>query len=47
MVALYNTRIEQVPAVFIASMFSWEKRPFFRADEAAQANVDTNLDPPG
>jgi LemA protein len=33
MVALYNTRIEQVPAVFMASMFGWEKRPFFRADE--------------
>ncbi len=43
MVALYNTRIEQVPAVFLAPVFGWQSRPFFRADERERERVSTDL----
>ena len=31
----YNARIGQVPAVFLASLFGWQSRPFFDAEPAA------------
>jgi LemA protein len=31
----YDTRIQQVPASFLAPMFGWTRRPFFDAEDAA------------
>lgn len=41
----YNTRIGQVPAVFLAPIFGWRAREFFAAEPAATANPDTTLRP--
>ena len=41
----YNTRIAQVPAVFLAPIFDWRARDFFAADPAETANPDTTLRP--
>jgi LemA protein len=43
MVALYNTRIGQVPALFLAPLFGWRVRPFFRADERERERPDASL----
>ena len=42
-VALYNTRIGQVPAVFLAPVFGWREAPFFRADERGHVAPDSRL----
>jgi LemA protein len=39
-----NTRIGQVPAVFLAGLFGWRPRPFFDAEPAAAATVPVRLD---
>ena len=39
----YNTRIAQVPAVFLAGLFGWRARPFFEAPEADRGRPDTDL----
>ena len=39
----HNTRIGQVPAVFLAPLFGWRARPFFRAEPEASARPDTSL----
>lgn len=39
----YNSRIAQVPAVFLAGLFSWRPRPFFRADPADTVRPATSL----
>jgi LemA protein len=39
----YNTRIAQVPAVFLAGLFGWRARPFFEAPEGDRARPDTDL----
>jgi LemA protein len=39
----YNTRIGQVPAVFLAPLFGWRPRAFFAAEPGDAANPDTNL----
>ena len=41
----YNTRIGQVPAVFLASLFGWQPRAFFAAEPGDAANPDTSLRP--
>jgi LemA protein len=41
----YNTRITQVPANLLASLFGWRPREFFRPDPAAVAAPDASLDP--
>ncbi len=39
----HNTRIGQVPALFLAPLFGWQPRPFFRAEEAEAARPDASL----
>jgi LemA protein len=39
----YNTRIAQVPAVYVAWLFGWEARPFFAAPAAETARPDATL----
>jgi LemA protein len=39
----HNTRIGQVPALFLAPLFGWQPRPFFRADEAETSRPDASL----
>ncbi|HEX5148415.1 MAG TPA: LemA family protein, partial [Candidatus Limnocylindrales bacterium] len=41
----YNTRIAQVPAVFLAPVFGWRAREFFAADPAETGRPDTSLHP--
>ena len=41
----YNSRIAQVPAVFLASLFGWQPRAFFAAEPGDAANPDTSLRP--
>jgi LemA protein len=36
----HNTRIGQVPAAFLAGIFGWRPRPFFRADSAVLAGPE-------
>ncbi|MGZ3587967.1 MAG: LemA family protein [Candidatus Limnocylindrales bacterium] len=43
MVYRYDTRIRQVPALLLASLFGWRPRPYFKADEADTARPDTTL----
>ncbi|MGZ6343155.1 MAG: LemA family protein [Candidatus Limnocylindrales bacterium] len=43
MVYRYDTRIRQVPALLLASLFGWRPRPYFKADEADMARPDTTL----
>jgi LemA protein len=39
----YNTRIAQLPALFLAGIFGWTPRPFFKADPADLERPDVNL----
>jgi len=39
----YNTRIAQVPTVFLAPIFGWRAREFFAAEPGESARPDTNL----
>jgi LemA protein len=39
----HNTRIGQVPAVFLAPWFGWRARPFFAAEPEAAGRPDTSL----
>jgi LemA protein len=39
----YNTRIAQVPALYLAGLFSWEPRPFFAVEPAETAKPDATL----
>ena len=39
----YNSRIAQVPAVFLAGLFGWRARPFFEAPEADRRRPDADL----
>lgn len=39
----HNTRIAQVPAVFLAGPFGWRPREFFDADETADERPDVAL----
>jgi hypothetical protein len=41
----YNTRIGQVPAVFLAPLFGWRPRTFFAAEPADATNPNTTLGP--
>jgi LemA protein len=41
----YNTRIAQVPAVLLASLFGWRARPFFEAPEEDRRRPDADLRP--
>jgi LemA protein len=41
----YNTRIAQVPAVFLAPIFGWHAREFFAAEPAETLKPDTSLRP--
>ena len=41
----YNTRIAQVPAVFLAPVFGWRAREFFAAEPAETSRPDTSLRP--
>jgi LemA protein len=43
----YNTRIAQVPAVFLAPLFGWEARAFFAATPDEVATPDVSLRPAG
>jgi LemA protein len=47
MVYRYNTRIAQVPAVFLAGLFGWRQRPFFAAEPGEGARPETTLAEPG
>jgi LemA protein len=39
----YNARIAQLPAVFLASLFGWTPRPFFKADPADLERPDVHV----
>jgi len=39
----HNTRIAQVPAIFLAGLFGWRPREFFDAEEAADERPDVAL----
>ena len=39
----FNTRINQVPAAFLAPVFGWRRRPFFAAEPAEAMPPDTSL----
>ena len=39
----HNTRIAQVPAVFLAWLFGWRARPFFEASEAERGRPGSDL----
>ena len=39
----HNTRIAQVPAVFLAWLFGWRARPFFEASDAERERPETAL----
>lgn len=39
----HNTRIAQVPAVFLAPLFGWRARAFFAAEPLETVSPDTNL----
>jgi hypothetical protein len=41
----HNTRIGQVPAVFLASWFGWRARPFFAADPGAEVRPAGLVEP--
>lgn len=41
----YNTRIATVPTNWFAGLFGWRSRPFFDAEEAAEARPDVSLRP--
>ena len=39
----YNTRISQVPALYLAGVFGWQARPFFATEPAETARPDATL----
>jgi len=39
----YNTRIAQVPALYLAGLFGWRPRPFFATEADEIARPDTTL----
>jgi LemA protein len=39
----YNTRIAQVPGVFLAALFSWRPREFFAVDPGETGRPDTTV----
>jgi LemA protein len=39
----YNARIAQIPAVFVAGLFGWRPRAFFRAEPGDEVRPDTDL----
>jgi LemA protein len=39
----YNTRIAQVPALYLAGLFGWHPRPFFATDAAETSRSDATL----
>ena len=39
----YNTRIAQVPALYLAAVFGWQPRPFFAAEPVETARPDATL----
>lgn len=39
----HNSRIQQVPAVFVAGLFGWTARPFFAAGDDERARPDAAL----
>lgn len=41
----YNTRIGQVPALFLAPLFGWAPRAFFAAEPGETVRPDTDLRP--
>jgi LemA protein len=41
----YNTRIAEVPAVFLAPIFGWHPREFFAAEPGETVSPDTSLRP--
>lgn len=41
----HNTRIAQVPAVFLAWLFGWRPRPFFEADAADRVRPTAQVGP--
>jgi LemA protein len=41
----YNTRIAQIPAVFLAPFFGWQPRVFFAVEPGDAVNPDTSLRP--
>ncbi|HTS15496.1 MAG TPA: LemA family protein [Candidatus Sulfotelmatobacter sp.] len=45
MVYRYDARIQQVPAVLLASLFGWRPRPYFKAQPGETAVPDTTLTP--
>ena len=40
----YDTRIQQVPATVLASVFGWTARPFFDAEDAADVRPEVSLE---
>ncbi len=40
----YNSKIAQVPAVFLAGLFGWRPREFFAAEPAESARPNASLD---
>ena len=40
----YDTRIQQVPATFLASVFGWTARPFFDGEDAADVRPEVSLE---
>jgi len=45
MVYRYDARIQQLPAVLLASLLGWRPRPYFKAQPAETAVPDTTLTP--
>lgn len=41
----HNTRIAQVPAVFLATLFGWRARPFFEAGESERLPPGADIRP--
>jgi LemA protein len=41
----HNTRIGQVPAVFLAALFGWRARPFFEAGDSERLRPDADIRP--
>jgi LemA protein len=39
----YNTRIAQLPAMYLAGLFGWQPRPFFATPSAETASPDATL----
>jgi LemA protein len=39
----YNTRIAQVPALYLAALFAWQPRPFFATEASETSRPDATL----